>query len=756
MALLESPTGSTAEPTAAHPVAGPPPRLATGVELLGAMAGSGYREAPALVRRADGQTVQVTPTLYALLESIDGERDAARLAEVLGDRIGMAVDPEQVTFLVEEKLRPLGVILGDDDREPVAAKANPLLALRCRYVVTGTERTDRITGPFTALFRPVVLWPVLVAFFGISGWLLADHGLAQGARHVLYEPQLLLLVLVLTLVSAGFHELGHAAACRYGGARPGAMGVGLYLVFPAFYTDVSDSYRLDRRGRLRTDLGGLYFNAVFAVGAFAAWWATGSEALLVIIPLQQLQMLKQLAPFVRLDGYHVLADLTGVPDLFSRVRPVLLDLLPWNWGRSRAGDLKPWVRAVVTAWVLFVVPILLFTMLTMLVTFPRLVATVWDSAGRQWDDLAGRWGDGDVIRLILSSISMLTLFLPLLSVSYFMTRLVRRTGRRVWRGTEGHPPLRFAAVAGGTGLVVLAAAALWPVPERYEPIRHDDRGTLADLTGAAPSSPPAAARPSATPSDGGATAAAAPAPVDPPLVVIEIDPEALEVPLPELPYFEFGLPEVPREADNQSLALNRTDGTVVNVGSSELVWVLDGVVDQVNEAWALANCRGCASQAVAFQVILVIGHAEVVSPQNRAVAVNGGCASCVANAIAQQLVLSLEAMPSDAELEALEAIWARVEQTIAALGTVPVDETMAELESLGEEIAEALAPSLAVTPGGSTTTTTATTAPAGEPTTTTAPGDRPEQDPAAPTSTTAPTPSTTATTAPPADEPASP
>ena len=34
------------------------------------------------------------------------------------------------------------------------------------------------------------------------------------------------------------------------------MGAGLYLVWPAFYTDVTDSYRLGRAGRLRTDLGG--------------------------------------------------------------------------------------------------------------------------------------------------------------------------------------------------------------------------------------------------------------------------------------------------------------------------------------------------------------------------------------------------------------------------------------------------------------------------------------------------------------------
>ena len=42
----------------------------------------------------------------------------------------------------------------------------------------------------------------------------------------------------------------------------------------------------------------------------------------------QIQMLQQLIPVVRFDGYYVLADLAGVPDLFARVGPVLRSLRP--------------------------------------------------------------------------------------------------------------------------------------------------------------------------------------------------------------------------------------------------------------------------------------------------------------------------------------------------------------------------------------------------------------------------------------------
>ncbi|MDQ1604088.1 MAG: putative peptide zinc metalloprotease protein, partial [Actinomycetota bacterium] len=50
------------------------PVLADGVELLGELANSGYRSAPSLVRRADGQTISLTPLLYQVLAAIDGTR----------------------------------------------------------------------------------------------------------------------------------------------------------------------------------------------------------------------------------------------------------------------------------------------------------------------------------------------------------------------------------------------------------------------------------------------------------------------------------------------------------------------------------------------------------------------------------------------------------------------------------------------------------------------------------------------------------
>src|SRR5207245_1559386 len=121
----------------------------------------------------------------------------------------------------------------------------------------------------------------------------------------------------LLIVAAIFHEFGHASALRYGGGRARGMGAGLYFVSPIFYTDVTDGYRLDRRARVRTDLGGIYFHAIIGLAVLALYLVLGREFLLLLVVLIDLTILDQFIPFVRLDGYWVLADLTGVPDFFT-------------------------------------------------------------------------------------------------------------------------------------------------------------------------------------------------------------------------------------------------------------------------------------------------------------------------------------------------------------------------------------------------------------------------------------------------------
>src|SRR5687768_16000922 len=106
MTVVDEPTSRT-EPGAV-------PARADGIELLGELQGSGYKEPPSLVRRADGQTLQLTDLLYQVLDAIDGRRDHAAIAEAVTAQLGKQASAEDIVFLVEEKLRPLGVLKNAD------------------------------------------------------------------------------------------------------------------------------------------------------------------------------------------------------------------------------------------------------------------------------------------------------------------------------------------------------------------------------------------------------------------------------------------------------------------------------------------------------------------------------------------------------------------------------------------------------------------------------------------------------------------
>src|SRR3954468_7233155 len=348
--------------------AAPPPRLAAGIELVGEYQDSGFKAPPYIVRRADGQVIQLPKLLYQLAEQVDGQRDLDAIAEALSHAIGRGVTGDMVKMLADEQLRPLGVLAAADGSSPQVEKADPLLALKFKTAVVPEGFTRALTTIFKPLFLPPLVLAVVAGLVALDGWLLFVHGIAAPLRAAIYQPALLLALLGCVVVATAFHEIGHATACRYGGAKPGVMGVGIYVVWPAFYTDITDSYRLGRGGRLRPHPGGVYFTAIFALVCAGGYFATGFEPLLLVVLVQNFAILQQLLPLLRLDGYYIISDLTRVPDMLARIKPVLASLIPGRPADPRVTELKPWVRAVVTGYVCTIVPVLLISTVLMVAT----------------------------------------------------------------------------------------------------------------------------------------------------------------------------------------------------------------------------------------------------------------------------------------------------------------------------------------------------------------------------------------------------
>src|SRR5689334_20719911 len=164
---------AAAATAAAAPSPAPTLGRAEGLELLGDVSGSGYKDGAALVRRADGQMVQLGPLMYAVLEAIDGTRDPAAVAAAASERLGRRLDAEHVLKL-GQKLAEQGLLRGFEANAP--QKLNPLLALRWKVLVTDPKLTRRLTAPFKPLFRPWLVVPVVAGFLAVCWFVLIHKG----------------------------------------------------------------------------------------------------------------------------------------------------------------------------------------------------------------------------------------------------------------------------------------------------------------------------------------------------------------------------------------------------------------------------------------------------------------------------------------------------------------------------------------------------------------------------------------------------
>jgi putative peptide zinc metalloprotease protein len=467
---------------------------APGLRLVGRYEGSGYVEDRFLAVRGDGQTVFLTPLLHHVLRHADGDNDSARIAALVGDDVGRGVGPAVLSALVLDRLVPAGLAVvvpadGGHARTPVArgdgvARADgvagataptgraparsragsrgagrrvrgtppaagaglptsdPLLALTLDRPFVGGRTVRRLARVHAPLFHPLVVAAVLALWVSGDLWLFSTGGPLTGLAAVFGTPGSVLLVLGLLLVSTLFHEIGHAAGCVYGGGRPGAIGAGLYLWMPVFWTDVTDAYRLDRSGRLRTDLGGIYFNVVFIVVATGAAWLTGWPPAVVAAVMTHGVIVQQLLPIVRMDGYYLFGDITGVPNLFSFTGAVLRGLLPGRSMSPQVRALKPAARAAVIGWVGVTVPLLVVALGWLVWSAPRFVISAWEVGSSIWTAALGAEGP---LTAVLAWVTIVLVVLPFVGTAALFWRLAQRGAGLARRALADRLPRRAGA-----------------------------------------------------------------------------------------------------------------------------------------------------------------------------------------------------------------------------------------------------------------------------------------------------------------------
>jgi putative peptide zinc metalloprotease protein len=428
------------------------------------MKGAGYTETPFLIRSPEGAYCRVSELLFRVAQAANGRRDLQEVATYVSRTTVKQVSADNVAWLVRERLKGLVSLVdepssaGDDP-----ARSSPFLLpraivrLRLRRVIVGEQVVGRVADALQFLFSPVVIMVALALGLVITRRLWADQALRDVVM-TLGDPRDVIVGLGLFLFGTVFHEFGHASALRRGGGQPGGLGVGLFLAWPAFFTEVSDSYRLSRWKRLRVDLGGVYFNLVFSIVLFALHLATSYPPFLLATMLVQLEAAHQLLPLVRLDGYYVVADLAGVPDPLRQLNAFLARRTSGT-PRPTKDRLKLLPRAGVSLYLLLALP-LMFTLLgRVLARIPEIFVSIWRGELEAIAVIGKAASRSDWFSAAAASIGFLVLALIPVGIILTTSSLLSRVGKGMWRwsaGSEARRAVAFSAFAAGFTALALA------------------------------------------------------------------------------------------------------------------------------------------------------------------------------------------------------------------------------------------------------------------------------------------------------------
>ena len=131
-------------------------------------------------------------------------------------------------------------------------------------------------------------------------------------------------LLIFIVVSSFFHELGHASACKYYGLKHGGIGFALYLNFPVLYTNVTEIWKLNRKRRCIVNLAGVYFQCILLSALIIIHLITNNGIVKYMALIMNLNFLITLNPFFKFDGYWIVSDVLGVPNLRERSKELLI------------------------------------------------------------------------------------------------------------------------------------------------------------------------------------------------------------------------------------------------------------------------------------------------------------------------------------------------------------------------------------------------------------------------------------------------
>lgn len=185
------------------------------------------------------------------------------------------------------------------------------------------ERVEQLAKPLVWLVSYPVLLIAMVLWLAALTAGYQNLEMLTALSSKLFVPGSQWWFLIAWTILKFIHELGHALACLRVGVRPVSAGVGFIFFTPSPFVNATNAWNLeDRWSRILISSAGMLFEATFAcVALLIACWTTSPSIQYLCVSIVTLGTISTFAfnanPLMRFDGYYILIDLIGRPNLWQ-------------------------------------------------------------------------------------------------------------------------------------------------------------------------------------------------------------------------------------------------------------------------------------------------------------------------------------------------------------------------------------------------------------------------------------------------------
>lgn len=353
--------------------------------------------------------------------------------------------------------------------------------------------------PFLEKTLPYVLplfgrwvWLVFI-LFGLCGLFLATRQWAEFTSTFLYFFDLpgLLIFGLTTIIVKTAHELGHAYTAKRYGVKIPTMGIAFMVLYPMLYTDTTDAWRLQsHRQRMYIAMAGVKVELAIGMLALFTWGFLGdgmirSAVWFLAAVSWASSLVINLSPFMRFDGYYMLADWLGEENL----QPRSFNMARWHLRKQLFGINDPVPESlprfrhnffILYAWAVWIYRFFLFIGIALMLyhlAFKALgmllfiIELFWFIVLPFWREITMWWHRREDMRGSVRPAATLVLF-ALVCLLFFIPWQSRMVLPAVWKASKHsaiHPPEegRLAEVMVENGQHVLGGQPLFRIEQDH-------------------------------------------------------------------------------------------------------------------------------------------------------------------------------------------------------------------------------------------------------------------------------------------------